>query len=331
LWLLSSVVVWTALTAAWDEGRGGRLCVLFAGAGAAYLGARLLALLSAFAVPLAIVAIGAAVICLSPPSEAYSSGPLAGPFGYSNMSGAFFAECAIAGLMLALGRTRSLRALGVAAAGAFVGVAIATQSRTALSSLLVVPVLWWVKSKVGTRRAVMVGAAITLAAIVVSIGLASTYAPHRNSPIDKIVNAAISERRIQLAHDGWTLMLDHPLRGVGADRFAAASPVAAQDTDSQWAHNDFLQMGAETGVVGIILLLLLFGWALARLATHSVSRSATVLAAGGVTILAITMCVDHIFKGPGVVTVTAALIGAAVGPPRWLTRLVDREPVVPET
>ncbi|MGH2737774.1 MAG: polysaccharide deacetylase family protein, partial [Actinomycetota bacterium] len=79
-------------------------------------------------------------------------------------------------------------------------------------------------------------------------------------------------------------------------------------------HHGFLQQGAETGLVGLGLLVVLFLWGFWRLVLAGPSGMAVMgaFALGGLGILA---CSDYVFHFPLVVAVTAGLLGAAVASP----------------
>jgi len=64
--------------------------------------------------------------------------------------------------------------------------------------------------------------------------------------------------RYGLWRAGWRMWLDHPIRGVGIGQYSAHLPVYGNDllAPRYWilgAHNMYVQVLAETGVVGIIL------------------------------------------------------------------------------
>ena len=170
----------------------------------------------------------------------------------------------------------------------------------------------------GTRRAVAICAGAFLGGLAVSLFFAASYAPSlRTGAVHRFVFATLSERRLQLQNDAWTMMLDHPVAGVGVGRFKELSPAVALDPDAPWAHHDFLQYGVEAGLPAFVLLVLFFLWAFPRLTASVHPRTSTTLAAVAVASLGVHACVDFVLQHPPVVSVIAALVGSAVGPLRW--------------
>jgi hypothetical protein len=107
-------------------------------------------------------------------------------------------------------------------------------------------------------------------------------------------------------------MVDEPLVGVGPGRFAAESPTAASDPDLRQAHNEFLQSGAESGVLGYILIVSLVLWGFAALGTSS-ERLSGPLAAAGLAILGIHASIDYVLHFPAVALAVAAVVGTGLG------------------
>jgi peptidoglycan/xylan/chitin deacetylase (PgdA/CDA1 family) len=97
---------------------------------------------------------------------------------------------------------------------------------------------------------------------------------------------------------------------VGPGRFAAESPTGGSDEDARWAHQGFLHQGSETGIPGYVLLLLLFLWALLRIATAPGPPGMAVLAAAAVAALATMASFDYVLHFPLITTIGAAMAGA---------------------
>jgi O-antigen ligase len=132
-------------------------------------------------------------------------------------------------------------------------------------------------------------------------------------------NWAVVER---MAHwqAGWYMFLDHPWLGVGAGNYAAAYP---QYFVSTWrealghAHNYYLNILAELGVLGGGLLLLLlglalrqFGWALVRSELMRTTFWRAVMA--GVLAGLIVFCIHNMFDSLFVHSVNIQ-VGVLVG------------------
>ena len=310
--LAGATVTWAFLAAASSGGSPGPFVALVLGSAVALVIGRLLCSVRRSLVPGAIVGI-ASVLALTTP-DILSGAPLAGPLGYANANGAFFLQAAMAGLMLAAGsHAPPVRILGLLAAAAFAVVPFANKSVTSATLLLLLPVVALsVWALIGARVAIATCAILFLVAFLATIVLGSTYEAHdRSSTVARIVDATLDERRTALWHEALVMMGDHPVTGVGVSGFQVFSPTARSDRDARWAHNSFLQQGAETGVIGLILLLLLFLWGFAWLGTTPTRDTISVLGAVALAGLGIHACVDYILHFPAVPITTASLVGAA--------------------
>jgi O-antigen ligase len=249
--------------------------------------------------------------------DALSGAALAGPLEYANANGAFFVQASIASLMLfAAWRSRSAKLAALLATAVLSLVVFSTKSVAAIVLLILLPVtclpiaVW--------RRAqmtVVVCTALFVAALGTTVALGATYSTeNRVSVLDHIVDSTLDQRRVALWHEALQMMLDNPGKGVGIARFQALSPTAGRDRDARWTHNGFLQQGAETGVTGLLLTVLMFMWAFVSL---SRIRADTFTVLGGIALaaLAIHACVDYVLHFPQVVMVTAALVGTAMASP----------------
>jgi O-antigen ligase len=264
--------------------------------------------------------VGAAVgVLLADPAGLLRTGPRQGPFGYANATAAFAAQACVAALLLALVAHGALRIAGVAAAAGF-GVAILTTrswaAAIALPVTLVVAVV--VGQTRGGRAAVAACGGLVVAALVATVFLGAWA---RGGPFDRVLDETIGETRVVLWHDALVLTSEHPVLGVGPGNFATASPIAASDPDLRWAHNEFLQSGAETGLLGYALVAGLFLWGFLALGAGVPGRAA-VLSAAGLATLGIHASVDYVLHFPFVALVGAAVVGLGLG----ATRAARREP-----
>jgi O-antigen ligase len=68
-------------------------------------------------------------------------------------------------------------------------------------------------------------------------------------------NVTAYSGRIEIWKRGLKIMAEHPIFGVGIDGFTTAEGLSHKDVGGKWstAHNSFIQIGAELGVVGLIL------------------------------------------------------------------------------
>jgi O-antigen ligase len=259
---------------------------------------------------------GAALLAVATP-DVLSGTNLGGPLGYANANGAFYLQAALAGLMLAAAsRAASVRVVGVLAAAAFGVVPFAAKSVTSGALLLLLPILALLAHAFAGARVAIAGlAAVFIVTLAATIVLGSTYtAGDRSGLVDRVVDASIDERRAALWHEALVMMGERPATGVGLGGFQVLSATARSDRDARWAHNNFLQHGAETGVIGFVLLTLLFVWGFASLGATGMPDTVSVLGAVAVAALGIHASVDYILHFPAVPITAAALVGAARSP-----------------
>lgn len=135
---------------------------------------------------------------------------------------------------------------------------IATYSRSGLLAMVVTVVICiWEFGIRGKRTGLLVGAAF--AGIVALIVVAAT--PNYLIRIESMVRGNIEgsgdrgslEAREELLKDSLSIMARHPVFGVGPGNFASYTQT--------WrvAHNTYTELGAETGLPGLFLFLLMLG------------------------------------------------------------------------
>lgn len=308
--VFAGAIAWTYISGGVTDAAN-RTAAVLAAAGGAVLVGRLVGRRAGWVAP-ASIALAAAVLWAADPSGIRSDAPLSGPFGYANAKGAFF-MIAAGSVIAAVGVSgRPVWViLGVVAAVPFMTVPFASQTRAPALLVLVVPlVALTVHAVAGARTAVEICGVLVAAALLATVALGATYHPgDRGHVVDRLVDESISVRRLALWNEAGTMLADRPLRGVGAGRFGAVSPTARADRDARWAHNAFLQQGAEAGIAGLGFIVALFAWAFVRLALGATDirplLAATVLAAVG-----IHASVDYIMHFPGIPVATAALVGS---------------------
>jgi O-antigen ligase len=269
-------------------------------------GARLVAV---WLIPVAAVLLGYAVFIHSP-SEAlgYLGG---GEFlGYTNAKAAFFVQAAFgAAVVVASARSPLVAALSIPAIALFVLVPVHARSLGGfLSSLLLIPAL--LLGIVGrmSRAGIVVAAVLAFGAIGTSLVLAREFAVEADSHLGSRFADRLSGRA-EVWADSYRLLREHPGFGVGPGGFAENSPTAAIEQDLRWAHNEFLQQGAETGVVGAALLVGLVAWLF--FALWSAGSAPAAVAAMALSSLVIHACADHVLHFPLIPAITAGLAGSA--------------------
>lgn len=311
LLLFAAAIGWT-YAAGGSTDTAHRTAGVFAAAGAATVAGRAVGRFAGWLVPLLIAGV-AAVLWAMAPAGIMSHEPLSGPFGYSNAKGAFFmmaAGCVMAAA--AFPRRPIAVAIGVVAATPFIVVPFASQTRAPALLIVIVPILALILHAVASpRTAVEICGVLVAVALLTTALLGAAYRPAGGTTVlERFVGASLDRRVIQW-HEAGSMMGERPLRGVGVGRFEELSPTARRDPDdARWAHNAFLQYGAETGVIGLGLLVGIFVWAFLRLALGAPEIRQTLVAAV-LAAIGIHATLDYVLHFPAIPVAAAALVGSA--------------------
>jgi len=227
------------------------------------------------------------------------------PLGYANANAALAVQ--LLGLCgLALVSARPGRRWQIVVVGALALVAIGL-NRSAAAAFVAVPLAvtiglvarrpprrrWWV---------VPLGAATVggVAGVVLWLGGTSNWPPAALRAFDPV--------RQELWADAEALWRAHPLVGAGVGSFAEATPLGV-DPDTSAAHSSVLQVGAETGWVGVGLFAAVV---LAGLLWAARGRpSFAVIGAATWTALVVHSLVDHLLEFVPVVVVAGVVLGWA--------------------
>ncbi len=176
---------------------------------------------------------------------------------------------AVAGGLAAMpGNAKSLRAAAGIAAALCVFAILGTVSRGGLVSLAVMLVLSGVFSGSGRR-----GMTIFLLVLVTGIAGAYVAALAPKYVRDRIVHSDGGSGRSDLWRIGWRIVQDDPVLGVGAGNFPIVSvhyvlrpgTITRSDLivdERKVAHNVYLEIPAELGLIGLALFLSIIGFAL---------------------------------------------------------------------
>jgi O-antigen ligase len=306
--LFAAVGAWTLVSTAVSGGHpAGELALLAAAAGSLVAGNRL-ARVRRWIVPALVLAAAGA---LAVGAGAISRGPARGPFGYANATGGFYALAAFAGLMLVVSSESTAgKALALAGALGCAAVPFAVHAAAASGVAVVLPIAALAGVTAGRPWAgIAAVGALAMLALAVTVTLGAIHEPGGSGGVE----SALTGRRVELWHEALQLMGERPVTGVGPVRFAVMSTTARGDADARWAHNEFLQQGAETGMPGMVLLVLLFGWALWALAVAGGDAFAA-FGATAVAALGIGASVDYLLHFAALPVTAAALAGAAMRP-----------------
>ena len=321
-WSVVGVVLGTALVlVAWVVQRRTGISslpviALVASAAVAVVGAALVGSVHRALVPLAI-AIAISYLAYDWRGELLG-GPLSGPFGYRNAFGALLLQGAIAWLVAGFAFSHPvIRVLSLAPAALLGTLAVRSSSGAAAGVALVLVAGFALLGTRGARIAVAICGVAVAAALVGTIWLGVGYEP--GAPLSgvagRVADTGITERRLALWHDALTITGDEPW-GVGHGRFGFTSPTALADRDAIYAHNEFLEQGAELGWAGIAAMVLLVAWGFVRLAVNPRPDAVTALAAVALAGTAIHACIDFVWHFPAVPLVAATLVGTGLVPGR---------------
>jgi O-antigen ligase len=281
---------------------------------AAFIAARLAARADRSIAP-AIIILWALFVVVQFPRSILSAAPMGLPFGYANAKGSFFALTTVAALMLMFRGPRFMRPVAAAAAGAAAIVPFVSHTYAAAVLAVTLPLLTLGVGWVFSWRAAVLGCAVLfLFAFGTTLFVGAVHEEGGNPGfIETEATALLTPRRVILWSEAIDLMVRNPATGVGPGRFRNESPTAISDTDAQWAHNGFLQQGAEQGILGMALAVAIFIWAFARLSIRPGLLSA--LGAAAVAILGIHASIDYVLHFGILPMAAAAIVGTSSARP----------------
>ena len=262
-----------------------------------------------WALPAAVV-VSALAVVLRSPAGSFSHLSAQGFLGYSNAKAAFFVQAAFATVMV-FARNRSWKAGACILPVLVLFLAIPISGRSLggfLSSLVILPAVYVAVFRRGHRPLMIAAMTLVAFAFLSSVFISRSFSDGIGPGRESRTAAALDIGRARAWSDAYGIMSEHPVFGVGPGGFSEASRNALFESDLRWAHNEFLQVGAELGVVGLFLVLSLFAWTFMRLASP-LAGSSTV-AALAVAALATHASVDYVFHFPVLPAVTVALVGS---------------------
>jgi O-antigen ligase len=238
----------------------------------------------------------------------WTDGPAKNPLGYANANAALAVQLiGLSGLALlgVVGKRRIVLAFTTLGA---LAVVVANSSRAgivvAVPLLAVVALMNWRPARCRTSGALagVLGFAVTTVAAVVIVNLAG------RDDWPTWASTAFDWARRSLWHDAALLWSTTRLFGVGPGNFERLSALG-HDSDTAAAHSSVLQVGAETGTIGVVLFGLII---IAGLMWAGRGRPAyAVVGAAAWTALVVHSFVDHLFDFPAVVLAGGLVIGWA--------------------
>jgi O-antigen ligase/polysaccharide polymerase Wzy-like membrane protein len=316
--LMGALISWTYVAALRSGGDPGPSIALMLAAVAAFVAARWLSSFHRL-IPPAFLLVAAGAVALWSAGDLLTRAQLSKPLGYSNANAAFFVQAAVAALMVTVGaKTVRVQLMGGIAAGVAILLIVAGSSAAATGVIILLPAIALLTAtRWGAAGVALICAAVFLAVLAGTIYLGSSYSAGRSDGVQRAGSRALSDRRLVLWHEAIAIIADNPGTGVGPQRFQQVSPTAQADQDARWAHHAFLQVGAEEGLPGLILLVAVFGWGFARLGVSGAPTSIVALGAAGLAAFGIHACLDYIMHFAAVPVSAAGLLGTAVAGKRW--------------
>lgn len=233
---------------------------------------------------------------------------------YANAQGALGVQLvALSGLMVltwlpGVGVSRRPAWLFTVAFGIVV-VGVLLAARSTASSLLVLVLALVVAAATGCRDGppqrivgrLSLGILVGAAAVVAWLGARSSWPEWLSR------SEGLSSARHVLWRDALLLWRAHPVTGAGPGTFTGSSELASSRPDLAATHSSVLQVGAELGLVGLVLFGLLIAAALG--VAMSGTRAATLVAVGAWTALGVQSAIDHLLEYPLVVMTAGVVLG----------------------
>lgn len=227
-----------------------------------------------------------------------------GPLGYANANAALAVQvCGLAAVLAARTRTRALPlVLGLVALAS--AVAFRSIGGVATGVIMLIAMVAVVAGR--PRRHAGWLAALGALLVTMTSGAVIVLAVREQWP--PLAYATLSEARQIMWSDALAIWAQSPIVGQGPGAFARLSRLS-QDTDTSTAHSSLLQVGAETGWVGVALLaaVVLVGFVLAARARGPAAAAAV----AAWTALWAHSLGDHIVDFPAVLLVAGMVLGWA--------------------
>lgn len=238
-----------------------------------------------------------------------------GPLGYANASAALYFLSATAALLLA---RRSASTVGRILSGGtavlwivFVWLTGSHAAAILASCLLIAAVS--VRGRKGVRKLLLGGGLVLMTCLLVTVVLGATHDPGpRAGTLDRVVDATLGDLRLLVWDHALDLVWARPLTGVGPGQYRNHSELIQQRPAAEWVHNEYLQAAAETGIVGLALLMALLLWAASNL-WNSPCPSCATLAAAALLGVGIHATIDYVLHFSSIVIVLALLLGTSTG------------------
>jgi O-antigen ligase len=249
------------------------------------------------------------LVAISVATAGFATVVAVGSLGYRNAMAAFAVQ-ALAMALIAHGETPAFssqrRWTGIAAWACGVAILVLGSVAGLITGLLVAAARFVVVPARPRQRALYSVAAGAVLAVASAVQL--TFALSQSS---SWLESALSQRRLDLWSDALELIRSEPLFGHGPGMFAVLSPTALSDPDTRPAHSVLLEVGAELGVVGVVMLMMIVAWGYWRLGITATQGVLVGLAAW--TAIWLHSLVDYVYNFSSVLLMAGLVLGVAVG------------------
>ncbi|MDJ0342867.1 O-antigen ligase family protein [Streptomyces sp. H10-C2] len=311
--VLVGCATWSLIAAAGRPARPEGLLLALLAVTAGYATGRIAGALLPVAAPagVALAIVGATLVM---PGRLSGDGTTP-PLGYPNADAALLvlatgAACCAAWSATAPPLRLALRLLGAGAGG----LALAIGSTAGFAASVGVMLCSLAAARMRRRLLALVGFALAAA-----IAVGGTYAVAADAlppGLSASLTGQLTAPRVALWHDAVGMARDHPVRGVGPDRFRVARSSALTSVEGPpTPQSAAFQVAAEQGLPGVALLAAAFAWVLCTL-WRSPRATPVVLSAGAaLTGLAMLAAVDHVLSYAVVTAAAGILAGLAAARP----------------
>ncbi|MFJ9426064.1 O-antigen ligase family protein [Streptomyces sp. NPDC101249] len=311
--VLGACAAWSLITAGAHEGRPEGVLLAILAVAAGYAAGRIGGVLAPVGAPCA-AAVAGLVLTVAVPHLA--PGPrFAAPLGQAGATAALLALSAGAACCAgwtagsAGARTASgALAVGITAAAAVVG---SVAGFVACAAVLLCSLA---AGRLRGRGPGLVGAAVAVASVT-GLAWALAWDAVPEGPADALAGQ-LTGHRVELWRDALRLARDHPALGVGPGRFGELSAAATgTPVPDGRPHSAPLQIAAEQGVVGVVLLAAGFCWVLYALWRSPRPTPVVLTAAAALTVLAAVATLGNALGFTAVSAGAGVLAGLATARP----------------
>jgi O-antigen ligase len=270
-------------------------------------------------VPLALLAVARLVVRPGVPATVAACLLLIGAGATLSRGGALALAVGAAMLATLLSLGRTLRAAGPPTLGAVVALVGLAPSMLASSpprpALAAAALAVGLGAAVGASRLRSRQLALALAAVVLGACAVLAVGGRGGDAAPTVTRARLtiaSPDRAAAARAALQLATERPLTGTGPNRAVLTWMQDNRRVTSRYAHNEYLQVLAELGFVGLALLVVLLAslaWTVWRGRPHAPSTAVWAGAAAGLAALAVHSALDFLWHLPAIPLVGAVLAG----------------------